>query len=85
MLMESGNVMLHNKLTKIETPYSYHDLSAHAGMSELDEYVRLSDPSVVVCVHGDADNATALAKRLAEKGYETYAPKIGETLKLEQH
>lgn len=83
MLMDTGTLLLDKKLTKIETPVSYYDLSAHAGRSELHEYIKKSGPSTVVCVHGDQKNAVALAESLKLEGYEAYAPKIGDTIKFD--
>ncbi len=82
MLMDTGSLIVDKRLTKIDAPVSYYDLSAHAGMGELHEYVKKSGPNKVVCVHGDSKNAVALAESLKLEGYETYAPKIGETIKL---
>jgi len=67
---------------KITTPVSLHDFSAHAGKSDLFEYVKRSSPQAVVCVHGSADNAKFLAAALKEEGYDAYAPKIGDSIKL---
>jgi putative mRNA 3-end processing factor len=83
MLMETGTIMVDKKLRRIETPVFYYDLSAHSGMRELYEYIKRSSPSTVVCVHGDQKNAVSLAENLKLEGYETYAPKIGDTIKLD--
>jgi predicted metal-dependent RNase len=34
-------------------------------------------------MHGDEQNTTDFAENLKLEGYETYAPKIGEAIKLE--
>jgi putative mRNA 3-end processing factor len=83
MLMDKGSLIIGKKPVKINAPVSYYDLSAHAGKSELYEYIKRSNPGVVVCVHGDAANAEALAETLKLEGYETHAPKIGDTVKLD--
>jgi putative mRNA 3-end processing factor len=83
LLMDTGTIRLGKKLTKIETPVSYYDLSAHAGMGELHEYIKRSGPGRVVCVHGDKNNAVALAESLKLEGYEAHAPKIGDVIKLD--
>ncbi len=83
MLMETGTIMVDKKLRRIETPVFYYDLSAHAGMRELHEYIKRSSPSTVVCVHGDQKNAVSLAESLELEGYKAYAPKIGDTIKLD--
>jgi putative mRNA 3-end processing factor len=83
MLMDTGTILLDKKSVKIKTPVSYYDLSAHAGMGELHEYIKRSGPSKVVCVHGDQKNAVSLAESLKLEGYEAYAPKIGDIIKLD--
>lgn len=82
-LLEHGWITINNKVTKIQTPSKYYDLSAHAGKSELYEYVKRCQPNTVICVHGDKDNAKALAESLTLEGYKAYAPELGETIKLD--
>jgi len=81
-LMEKGTITLGKNSVKINTPVSYYDMSAHAGVSELHEYVKRSNPGKVICVHGDAQNSAALAESLKLEGFDAFAPKTGETLKI---
>jgi putative mRNA 3-end processing factor len=83
MLEETGNVVIDGKTHKIDVPVSHFDLSAHAGKSDLYEYIRKSSPRIVVCVHADADNSVTLAENLKLEGFEAHAPKIGDTIKLD--
>ncbi len=82
MLLEQGKIILDEVPRKITTPVSFHDLSAHAGRSELVEYVRRSSPQVVICVHGSEENANSLVEDVKGMGIEAHAPKIGDTIKL---
>ncbi|MDE1832945.1 MAG: MBL fold metallo-hydrolase [Candidatus Micrarchaeota archaeon] len=82
-LLDHKKVVIDGVTHKIETPASYFDFSAHAGRDDLYEYVKKSNPSTVICVHGDEENAKDLAENLAMEGYKTHAPKLGETIKLE--
>jgi putative mRNA 3-end processing factor len=82
MLMDKGTVMIDDTLTKISAPVLYYDMSAHAGKRELYDYIKRSNPSKVICVHGDSDNAAALAKSLKMEGYEAYAPKLDELISI---
>ncbi|MGI0133919.1 MAG: MBL fold metallo-hydrolase RNA specificity domain-containing protein, partial [Candidatus Micrarchaeaceae archaeon] len=66
----------------IDTPATHFDFSAHAGKDDIYEYVRKSNPSTVVCVHGDAENAKALAENLKLEGFDAHAPKVGDTIRL---
>ncbi|MCL5430188.1 MAG: MBL fold metallo-hydrolase [Candidatus Marsarchaeota archaeon] len=83
LLLETGNIGINGARRKIQTPVSFHDFSAHAGMSDLFKYVKESAPEVVVCVHGSEDNAKRFAESLKLEGYEAHAPKIGDTINLE--
>lgn len=82
-LMEDGTIIIQGVKHRIPQPVSFNDFSAHAGMSDLFEYVKKSDPKAVVCVHGDAENAISFAKALKEEGFAAYAPKIGDSIRFD--
>ncbi len=82
-LLENGSVTVDKKPVKIAAETLYYDMSAHAGKSDLYEYVKRSNPSIVVCVHGDNENAKAMAESLRLDGYEAHAPELGETIKID--
>ncbi len=83
MLMSSGKVVVDGETVKIDAPVTYYDMSAHAGMSELYDYVKGSNPSKVICVHGDSTNAKALAEGLRLQGYDARAPALDEKIKID--
>ena len=83
MLMDKGTVIIDNNLIKVNAPVSYYDMSAHAGKKELYEYVKESGPSKVICVHGDSENASNMAENLKLEGYDAYAPKDGDVIKID--
>ena len=82
-LMQDGTIIIQGVKHRIPQPVSFNDFSAHAGMSDLFEYVKRSDPKAVVCVHGDEDNTISLASALKEEGFAAYAPKIGDSIKFD--
>lgn len=82
-LLDKGTVMVDGNEKKIHIKASHHDLSAHAGKEELYNYVKDSGARTVICVHGDHDASTAFAEGLKLEGYDAYAPKVGETIKLD--
>jgi putative mRNA 3-end processing factor len=82
MLLDTGTVFLNKVKKRVGTPVSFHDFSAHAGRSDLFEYVKRSAPKAVVCVHGDAESAKNMAESLKMEGYDSYAPKVGDMIKL---
>lgn len=81
-LLERGEVEIDGEKVRIDTRATHFDFSAHAGKDDIYEYVRKSSPSTVICVHGDAENAKALAENLKLEGFDAYAPKVGDTIKL---
>lgn len=82
MLMETGCIVYEGMRKRIEAPYTFHDFSAHAGMSDLMEYVDKSGAQVVVCVHGDEAGTNGMAEILNSSGIKAFAPKVGDTIKL---
>ena len=83
MLLDTGSIFIQGVKHKIDLPVSFNDFSAHAGMSDLFEYVKKSEPQAVVCVHGDEQNTISLATALKEEGFAAYAPKIGDSIKFD--
>jgi putative mRNA 3-end processing factor len=82
-LLDRGQIAIDGNPVKISTPAEYYDLSAHAGSEDLYKYIKQSNPRVVICVHGDEKSTTTLAESLKLEGFETYAPKIGDTIQLD--
>ena len=82
LLLNSGKIKMHNSFKSIKTPVSIYDFSAHCGKSDLYKYVRESAPNVVICVHGSEENTTGFASELKAEGFDAYAPKVGDTIKL---
>ncbi len=83
LLTEGKPLNIDGHKYKIDTPWEFYDFSAHAGRSDIREYIKRSGAQTVVCVHGDADNSNALAEELKLEGYDAYAPKIGESIRLD--
>ncbi len=82
-LVDHGYITLDGAKTKIATPVSFHDLSAHADKSDLHEYAKRSEPNTVVCVHGSPENAKALANDLSDEGFTAVAPKVGDSITID--
>lgn len=83
LLMDKGMIRVDGKETKVHAPATYYDLSAHAGKQELYDFVKGCQPHTVICVHGDHSAASTMAESLKLEGYDAYAPKVGETIKIE--
>ncbi len=82
-MMEGKPIKINSRKFKVNTPWEFFDFSAHAGKSDLFEYVRRSNPEKVICVHGDAENTKLFADTLKIEGFEAYAPKVGEKIKID--
>ncbi|MGC9099043.1 MAG: MBL fold metallo-hydrolase [Candidatus Micrarchaeia archaeon] len=82
-MMEGKPIKINARKFKVSTPWEFFDFSAHAGKSDLFEYVRRSNPEKVICVHGDAENTKLFAETLKMEGFEAYAPKVGEKIKID--
>ena len=65
---------------KIDTPVSFFDFSAHAGMADLHSYIKQSAPNTVVCVHGDRQNAISAFQSLRGVCKLTPTPRDSEKL-----
>jgi putative mRNA 3-end processing factor len=77
-LLNSGQLEINGVIEKVNCEVQRFDLSAHAGHSELVEFVRKCNPETVVLVHGDGEKRQILADEL--DGRKVFLPKKGETL-----
>lgn len=82
-LLDNNPLDIDNRKVFIKTPFSFYDLSAHAGQADIYDYVKKSDPEAVVCVHGDKNSTLAFKDWLEMEGFEAYAPKNGDSIKIE--
>ena len=81
-LLDKGYVVIDGNITKIKTPAKHYDLSAHAGKTDIHNFIKQSSPEKVICVHGAQESTSELAENLKLEGFEAYAPKIGDVIKL---
>ncbi len=82
-LMDGKPLVIDGHKEVIKTPWVYYDFSAHAGKSDLFEYVRKSNPETVVCVHGDRKIAEEFAETLKIEGFKALVPKQGDSFTLD--
>ncbi len=82
-LMENKPIIIDGRKYSIKLPVSFYDFSAHAGATDLHEYVRKSNPEHVICVHGDPKNTKLFAETLNMQGFTAHAPNVGEKINLE--
>jgi len=67
-LLEKGEIVVDGYPLKVEMDVTHIDLSAHAGRSEIIEYMKAANPEVVYLVH------------MEEKGYEPFKRYVEEEL-----
>jgi putative mRNA 3-end processing factor len=82
-LLNGQQIKIDESKYLVKTPWVYYDFSAHCGKSDHYKYVKQSNPEMVVCVHGDNASTEDFAENLKLEGFKAYAPKIGETLKID--
>ncbi|MFH0926960.1 MAG: MBL fold metallo-hydrolase [Candidatus Micrarchaeota archaeon] len=61
-------------------PISYLDFSAHAGRTELFDYVKGVNPKKVVCVHGDEKIIDGFVEELKLEGFDASGPVAGDSI-----
>ncbi|MDE1834450.1 MAG: MBL fold metallo-hydrolase, partial [Candidatus Micrarchaeota archaeon] len=82
-LVEGRPINIDGVEHRVKVPLSIFDFSAHAGKSDLHEYVKRSNPETVICVHGDPENSNLLAEELKMEGFEAFAPKVGDKITVD--
>ena len=76
-LLDTGKYIGEEKSFKVDCDIDIIDLSAHAGRNELFKYIKMVDPQKIFVIHGDS--CQEFASELKERGYDAYAPSMGET------
>jgi putative mRNA 3-end processing factor len=79
-LLHTGQLEINGVVENVNCEVKRFDLSAHAGHSELVDFVNKCDPETVILVHGDGDKRQLLADAIGER--RVFMPKKGETLAL---
>lgn len=82
-LMEGKPLNIDGRKEVVKTPWVYYDFSAHSGKSDLFEYVRKSNPELVVCVHGERKVADGFAESLKVEGFKAQVPRQGDSIKID--
>ncbi len=82
-LMDGKPLLIDGRKETIKTPWVFYDFSAHAGKSDLYEYVKKSNPETVICVHGEQHTAETFAESLKVEGFKAHVPRQGDSIKLD--
>jgi putative mRNA 3-end processing factor len=79
-LLNKGFITKDEQQLTVDLPVEYLDLSAHAGRSDLMQFIKTANPGKIVLVHGDT--ADSFAEDLKTEGYDAVAPKFGDRIEL---
>jgi len=78
-LLDTGRYVTEELDLKLKMQINSLDFSAHAGRSELFNFINKINPGKVICMHGD--HCQRFAKELKGRGFDAIAPKNGDILK----
>jgi len=82
VLMDTGHYIDEENKIDLEVKMNMHylDFSAHAGRTELLDFINNINPEKVVCMHGD--RTKDFAEELKGKGFDAIAPAIGDEFEV---
>jgi len=81
MLQEKGSIMRDGQELSVDLPVEYIDFSAHAGRSDILNFIKHANPERILLIHGDKPED--FAKELEEEhGFKAAAPLPGERVML---
>lgn len=80
-LQNQGFVTVDEQDMYVDLPIKDFDFSAHAGRSEILEFIKRTNPEKVILVHGD--NPQDFASELSEEyGFDAVSPKVGDKIEI---
>jgi putative mRNA 3-end processing factor len=81
LLQNKGTIMQDEQELKVDLPIEYLDLSAHAGRSDVMQFIKKANPQKVLLVHGDKPEDFAIELK-EDHGLDAVAPLPGERVML---
>lgn len=80
-LQKKGYIIKDEQELHVDIPWEYLDFSAHAGRTDILNFIKEANPEKIVLIHGDSTEQ--FAKELSEDfGYDAIAPKGGNVIDL---
>ncbi len=79
-LLNQGFVTIDEIDMDVSLPVNYMDLSAHAGRTDILDFIKKANPEKVVIVH--SDSAKEFEADLRSKGYNAIAPAAGDKIEV---
>ncbi len=81
LLQNNGTIMKDGSELNVDLPIRYIDLSAHAGRSDILNFIKNANPEKILLVHGDKPEEFATELK-DDFGYDALAPLPGERVML---
>ncbi|HOD89995.1 MAG TPA: MBL fold metallo-hydrolase RNA specificity domain-containing protein [archaeon] len=81
-LLMTGKIHIDKEVYQPKAKILYYAFSAHAGRSELIDFINIVKPKLVMPIHGDPESIFAFTQMIETEGYNVRAPKVGETIEL---
>ncbi|MBU0661961.1 MAG: MBL fold metallo-hydrolase [Candidatus Diapherotrites archaeon] len=81
-LLETGKINLDGINVEPKMHVEKYDFSAHASHDELIREIERLNPEKVICVHGDTEVIDKFAREIKEKGFEVFAPSVGDEIEI---
>jgi len=82
LLLDTGKLFLDGIQVNVKAEYHKFDFSAHAGLKEMDTYVKRMNPKKIILNHGDEEIIDYFSKYLTKKGYNVIVPELNKTIDL---
>jgi len=79
-LLEKRYVEYEGTRYDVKIPVEFLDMSAHAGRTDLLEFVSRASPEKIFCIHGDS--CEEFAEELNGMGFSAYAPRPGNSFDI---
>lgn len=80
VLLDTGRYINEGLNVKPKMPIQFMNLSAHCDRDHIIQFLEKTNPKKVLLIH--SDHAEDFAKELKAKGFDAYAPKNGESIKV---
>ncbi|MEW6722342.1 MAG: MBL fold metallo-hydrolase [Candidatus Micrarchaeota archaeon] len=81
LLQNKGSIMKEGQELSIDLPVEYLDFSAHAGRTDILNFIKKANPEKVLLVHGDKPEEFAIELK-EDHGFDALAPLPGERVML---
>jgi len=82
LLLDTGKLFLDGIQVNVKAEYHKFDFSAHAGMTQMLDYVKHINPKTIILNHGDGEVIEYFQKFLKKNGFNVIAPELNEVIDI---